>query len=487
MATSQQTMLSNVINNDNLLKLGELKFDVTPLVYTTGRYNTMTVTASGGDVVINTHGDGYFTDSAFSANNGTTYTVLSGQTATLYFSNGTYSVHITNKYAISQLILGTSESESHYENWTTETYQLRGMTGLTILRMSNMNLLGDVYNLKSNVNINTLDLSYTEVEGDSIALVASFSNIVTYDFTGSKVNDVTLVFNVDSGTNYFVISAVEGNVEITLDGIYFANSSYTSDGTQTKTITAGQSATVYITKATGKMYIKHAQFISVLKFDNCFATTSFDISQLSGCNNLTQFTFYANYNVYGDIAAFRNCKKLTTLNIYQTKCYGNISALSELTNLQVLSLRYTQVGGDILHLRKLTNLTELRLSISGCYGSVMNLSNCTKLTTLSIQFTAISGNLYKLYQTIPSCTIWYCCNYYHFLYDQPTETDPYNIQWFWGSIAYNYRYSPIKSYNTSWTLGDLYNSWTYNNTTPKLDRRKNNEYHNTTLLFITLS
>ena len=221
--------------------------------------------------------------------------------------------------------------------------------------------------------------------------------------------DVTLTVNVASGTNYFIISAINGNVEITLDGIYFANSSYTSDGTQSKTITAGTSQTVYVTKATGKMYIKHAQYVNVLQFDSCFAASSFNITQLSGCVNLTKFTWYTNYNVYGDIAVFKTCPKLSYLNIYQTNCKGNISAFAELTFLTYLDIRYTSVFGDIAHLSRLINLTDLRLSVTECYGDIIDISKCKALTTLSIQFTDIGGNLHEFYQSIgPKLTLWYC-------------------------------------------------------------------------------
>ena len=109
----------------------------------------------------------------------------------------------------------------------------------------------------------------------------------------------------------------------------------------------------------------------------------------------------------------------------------------------------------------------------------MNLSNCTKLTTLSIQFTAISGNLYKLYQTIPSCTIWYCIAYYYNDFDigsYNNGTSDYKWNHGYGRIQYNHFLNYDNNENV-WN-GDYYGN--YNSYT--LSNVSNHNYHNTTLL-----
>jgi len=87
--------------------------------------------------------------------------------------------------------------------------------------------------------------------------------------------DLTLIVDVASDANCFVFGATEGDVELVLDGLYFANSSYESDGTQSKIIAAGTSQTLYTNKSAGKMYIKHAQNLNILQFCSCFGSSLF--------------------------------------------------------------------------------------------------------------------------------------------------------------------------------------------------------------------
>ena len=110
----------------------------------------------------------------------------------------------------------------------------------------------------------------------------------------------------------------------------------------------------------------------------------------------------------GDIM-YSDVKDITTLllsnpyNSSNSDKIKNISALSNLTNLKVLSLKSNEIT-DISALRGLTNLTELYLD-SNQINDISALSNLTSLTDLNLSYnqisdiSALSGlkNITKLY------------------------------------------------------------------------------------------
>ena len=104
-------------------------------------------------------------------------------------------------------------------------------------------------------------------------------------------------------------------------------------------------------------------------------------------------------------------------------------------------------------------------------------SSLEKLIIILMQFS------YQLYQTIPSCTIWYCIAYYYNDFDigsYNNGTSDYKWNHGYGRIQYNHFLNyDINSNTFNGTLGDttIYKYGNYGN----IFKREN--AHNTTLLF----
>ena len=196
MAETLVTQYAGTVDNDNLPKLGELRFSITPAQNTNVRYNLLELStkAGEGDVVVSVIGNGYITDANRTANLGTSKTIAAGANMDkTYFSNGTFTVVVSNKYAITALVGGTGASVScNYKNWSFDIEQLRGMSNLTNLQFHTSGFYGDIISLSSLTNLEFINLrSVPNLYGD----ISSFHNLnkLTYLYI---VGDDTKFINI---------------------------------------------------------------------------------------------------------------------------------------------------------------------------------------------------------------------------------------------------------------------------------------------------
>ena len=402
-----QLKLTKTTSNTDLLNVGELRFAVTPASDTTVRYNQIDISAVDEDVSLIINGSGYFTDVLRSNNNGTTATVTAGSTGTLYLSDGTYSLSIYNKHCISAFILGSMNTTGNYDNFACDIAQFRGMTKLTNLQLVGVNVSGDCYRaLHLNTAIKTLGLADTNVIGDYAALKSELTALTSSSFP-SSVTDTSLKIDVVAGNNTFIISAVGGDVVLnTSGGLHFTDSSFSINSGTTKTVAAGVAEAIYLNKTvSGTLTIQHTQFINTLVMDGNMENSSFDVSQMTNMGNLTKFSWYGNWNVYGDIGGLRGCSGLTHLNISSTLVTGDVSVFRDLTSLTYLNFSKTGIGGDIRHLAKLTSLATLITDVSGLYGTCIALRKLTNLTRFDVDSVSVYGVKYWQNMWNPTCTV----------------------------------------------------------------------------------
>ena len=81
------------------------------------------------------------------------------------------------------------------------------------------------------------------------------------------------------------------------------------------------------------------------------------------------------------------------IEVEASKCFGDISALSNLTNLNSLDLGATKVVGNISSFSNLINLTSLILNNTNIVGDISTLSNLTKLTVLNLRTIQVAGDI----------------------------------------------------------------------------------------------
>ena len=133
-----------------------------------------------------------------------------------------------------------------------------------------------------------------------------------------------------------------------------------------------------------------------------------DISALSNWSNLKFITVH-DTQISGSIDSFANKTNLTNLHVNQTQVSGSVNSLINLTKLQGLTVNITNLEyltlvynnsdhnknltGDISAFKNCTNLKNVQFnSTPNITGDVSVFSNCTKLVFVSLWGTSISGS-----------------------------------------------------------------------------------------------
>lgn len=100
-----------------------------------------------------------------------------------------------------------------------------------------------------------------------------------------------------------------------------------------------------------------------------------DISALSGLTNLEQLVLKSS-NVSGDISALSGLTNVTELNLENTKIVGNIASLSNLSKVEIVGLN--------------TNIPK------GIYGDIASVSGLSELYILRVWFSSLTGDLSQM-------------------------------------------------------------------------------------------
>lgn len=120
------------------------------------------------------------------------------------------------------------------------------------------------------------------------------------------------------------------------------------------------------------------------------------LNSLSFTPLLDDTTGYYAKNKELNLEELKYSTRILKLIIYDSKAYGDISSLKNLTNLSYVRMNSTDISGDISSLKNLTKLTYLDLGFTNISGNISTLSNMTNLTYLGADSTAISGDVSSL-------------------------------------------------------------------------------------------
>ena len=110
-------------------------------------------------------------------------------------------------------------------------------------------------------------------------------------------------------------------------------------------------------------------------------------------------------NVTGNISSLSELTNLTTLDIPNTSIIGNISNISNLVNLTTLVFTNTSITGDISNLSNLVNLTTLGINNTSIIGDIKTLVKLTQLTELNASNCALSGTIESLANEIAKAKV----------------------------------------------------------------------------------
>lgn len=163
------TKLNGIVNNNSILKMGEMRIKVNKINSPTSTSQNIKIGFTN-NVNISIIGNGFFTDETLTNNMGTQKTVSSREK--LYLSNGDYEISISDKYSIEYLETFTSSETNKTLNiedvkfsnsctsiWLQKSTSVSGdisaLSNLTALKdsvlLQKLTLTGDLAKIPSNV------------------------------------------------------------------------------------------------------------------------------------------------------------------------------------------------------------------------------------------------------------------------------------------------------------------------------------------------
>ena len=178
------TRLKGVVNNDTLKKIGELRVKVSKMSNPTGE-NRVIILNTQKPLTITVNGDGYITDSTLSENKGKILSIPVGS-STFYVSNGDYTLSIPNKYYLTSFC-SAKEQTFNRNDVQMELDDFKFCKLMTILKLNNSKVSGDIASLKDLSALASLNISNTQVSGD-IASLKGLSALASLDITSTQVS-----------------------------------------------------------------------------------------------------------------------------------------------------------------------------------------------------------------------------------------------------------------------------------------------------------
>ncbi len=174
------TTLKESVSDTSLLKLGQIRIHYDS---TKGSSHNIEFSAGSGGLLIEIVGNGYFTDSTFTQNLGTTTSIQPNWVGILvYLSDGEYDIVITNKYNIGYRMIMISGCFTF--DLDELAYTNRPFNNLTLY---NSNLTGNIHSLieRSGSSLAYIQFANTAVEGTTSDL-AQFTNVEQLHINGAK-------------------------------------------------------------------------------------------------------------------------------------------------------------------------------------------------------------------------------------------------------------------------------------------------------------
>lgn len=229
-----------------------------------------------------------------------------------------------------------------------------------------------------------------------MALIVTLDEAVT-DASLPKMGE--MIFEVNSNSNFTFQYTTNGNAEYTAriigeEGNFFTDSSYTTSAGDSVTQSTGY---LYLSSGHYKVGITQKYIVRDIGYDAPLANTGaviFDCENLKYCDypvavhashweiknfsgdNMSKCTLLNASGAVGldiDVAEFKKITNITSVNISNTDCYGDIvDAFGSRTNLSLLSCGSTQCTGtyqDVCDAMVANGRTSGKLTIAANDGA----------------------------------------------------------------------------------------------------------------------
>lgn len=291
------TKLNGVVNNSELLKLGELRIDVLQEASLTGSTSNLVLQASK-EIPIEIIGNGFFTDEGLTINKGKKLSINPNIPTAIYLSNGNYSIAIYDKYNLTSISVN-----KHGVKFDLSI--LKYLTNLQTINLSGTQITGDIQSLQNLTNLQTLRVNSTQVVGD-IQSLKSLSLLSTLECFHTKI---------------------AGNIS------------------SLQYLTNLQIANLSSTQIMGDISnLQNLVNITFLRMDSLAVTGN--ISMLNKLTGLETFMCNGSKEVTGNFSSLQNLPKLKTCDLSNTKITGNTSSFNSLSKLEKLWLAGIDLTGN---------------------------------------------------------------------------------------------------------------------------------------------
>ena len=244
------TKLNGIVNNENLLKIGEfrIKIDKVQTPSTSNRSLAIGVNIPTNIRII---GSGYFTDENLSADKGKSLLLNPKSLNYIYVSNDDITISIENKYNLTRFNCNAVQNPwdvgMNHANIHINIEDFKYSTALTGLGLSSTSVSGDIAAVKNLTALTGLVLNSTSVSGD----IAAVKNLTA--LTGLGLNSTSV-----SGD----IAAVKNLTALT--GLALSSTSVSGDIAAVKNLTALTSLNTRFSNVNGD--ISNINSLSKLKF-----------------------------------------------------------------------------------------------------------------------------------------------------------------------------------------------------------------------------
>ena len=195
------TKLNGIVSSPDILKLGEMRINVTKLNNPTSKtqYFSFTFNEKSDIEII---GDGYFTNENLSENYGKKKTVEPNTDTIIYVSNGDFGLSISDKYSLKNIVVFTLNYSISNKKMS-DIEVLKFSKNLVNLNLPNTQVSGDIGGLKTLTALTSLSLYNTQVPctgniGELSALSKCTEILIKYSklcllYTSDAADDSALV------------------------------------------------------------------------------------------------------------------------------------------------------------------------------------------------------------------------------------------------------------------------------------------------------
>lgn len=279
------TKLNGVVNNDNILKLGEMIIRIAKVANPTDATQGFSITVNK-PVTAKIIGDGYFTNKSLSANLGNTMNLNTGSNG-IWVSNDDVKISIIEKYSITEFTSGyPGQSSSVYgENIGLDLSSFKYSTFLTGLDIHDSQVSGNIEDLKNLTAMNYLGLYNTKVIGD----IKDLENLTALSFLG--------LYNTQVSGDIGYLKNLAS-----LRTLSLSNTQVSGDTKDLKDLTTLTSLALPNTQITGDIgYLKNLIALTSLSIFNIKIPLTGDIGDLSTLTKCEDITLQYS-KLTGDLA-----------------------------------------------------------------------------------------------------------------------------------------------------------------------------------------